>query len=214
MAFTINNWTCTSSSLNQGQETVTPFGSSEIISNAPNVFMYGSPNDNTGTIGSANYFLSQYASLSVGDWIMGFGTDSPFIYQVTASSSSGVTVLNFANPTANFLWTNYTATFTGFSGTPTTRLASYLQIGKICFIQLNVSGTSNATTFTASLPITPAALSIAPTFALGASTNNSASQSNVSGEIISGQVLFFINGGSWSATGTKGVSTQFFYQTV
>ena len=91
MAFTIANWTCNSPSLNQGQETVTPFGGSPTVENAPNLFMYGSPNDTAATIGGSNYFLSQYASLSVGDWIMGFGTDTSFVLQVTASSSTSVT---------------------------------------------------------------------------------------------------------------------------
>lgn len=92
MAFTIANWACVSESLNQGQETVIPFGGSSTVLNAPNVFMYGSPNDAVATIITANYFLGQYASLCVGDWIMGFGTDASFAVQVTAVSSTSVTV--------------------------------------------------------------------------------------------------------------------------
>lgn len=89
--FTISNWACISSSLNQGQETITPFGGSSTVENAPNFFMYGSPNDTAATIEGANYFLPQYASLSVGDMIMGFGTDTSFLLQVTAVSSTSVT---------------------------------------------------------------------------------------------------------------------------
>src|SRR5579863_240874 len=92
MSFTINNWTCISSSLNQGQLTVVPFGGSSTVENAPNIFMYGSPNDTVATIIASNYFLSEYASLSVGDWILGFGTDASFSVQVTAVSSTSVTV--------------------------------------------------------------------------------------------------------------------------
>lgn len=92
MSFTIANWACISASLNQGQETVTPFGGSSTVLNAPNVFFYGSPNDTVATIIAANYFLSQYASLSVGDWIMGNGTDATFAVQVTAVSDTSVTV--------------------------------------------------------------------------------------------------------------------------
>jgi hypothetical protein len=92
MAYTNANWTCVSSSLNQGQETVVPYGGSSTVLNAPNIFMYGSPNDAVATIVAANYFLSEYASLAVGDWIMGFGTDASFAVQVTASSSTSVTV--------------------------------------------------------------------------------------------------------------------------
>lgn len=92
MAFTLANWAEISVSLNQGQETITPFGGSPTVENAPNLFMYGSPNDTAATIGGANYFLSQWPLLCVGDWIMGFGTDTSFIYQVTAVSSTSVTV--------------------------------------------------------------------------------------------------------------------------
>lgn len=92
MAFTIANWACISGSLNQGQLTVVPFGGSSTVENAPNMFMYGSPNDDVATITADDYFLDQYKSLAVGDWIMGFGTDASFAVQVTAVSSTSVTV--------------------------------------------------------------------------------------------------------------------------
>jgi hypothetical protein len=92
MAYTNANWACISSSLNQGQETVVPYGGSSTVLNAPNVFFYGSPNDAVATIIAANYFLAEYKSLSVGDWIMGNGTDASFAVVVTAVSSSSVTV--------------------------------------------------------------------------------------------------------------------------
>lgn len=96
MAFTIANWTCLSSSLNQGQETVVPFGGSSTVLNAPNNFIYGSPNDTVATIAGSNYFLSKYADLNVGDWIMVNGTDASTILVVTASSSTSVTTAQFA----------------------------------------------------------------------------------------------------------------------
>lgn len=96
MAFTIANWACISSSLNQGQLTVVPFGGSSTVENAPNAFMYGSPNDSVATISAANYFLSEYASLCVGDWIYVNGTDGSTILVVLTSSSAGVTVQGFA----------------------------------------------------------------------------------------------------------------------
>ena len=96
MAFTIANWTCISASLNQGQETVTPFGGSPTVLNSQNVFTYGSPTDAVATIGAANYFATQYASLSVGDWILVNGTDASEILVVLTSSSAGVTTAGFA----------------------------------------------------------------------------------------------------------------------
>ena len=104
MAYTNSNWTCISASLNQGQLTVTPFGGSPTVENAPNIFMYGSPNDTVATISAANYFLAEYASLSVGDWIMGFGTDASFSLQVTAVSSTSVTSSSMRPPRG---WNGY-----------------------------------------------------------------------------------------------------------
>jgi len=95
MAFTLNNWACISESLNQGQETITPFGGSPTVENAPNVFVYGSPTDALATIAAANYFLAQYASLAVGDIILVNGTDGSNMYIVATSSSTGVTVNSF-----------------------------------------------------------------------------------------------------------------------
>lgn len=96
MAFTIANWTCLSSSLNQGQETVVPFGGSSTVLNAPNAFIYGSPNDTVAQISAADYFLTQYASLNVGDWIYVNGTDGSTILIIVTSSSAGVTTAGFA----------------------------------------------------------------------------------------------------------------------
>ncbi len=92
MAFTIANWAEVSASLNQGQETVVPFGGSSTVLNAPNMFIYGSPNDSVATVIASNYFLPMYASLCVGDWIFGNGSDAYFAVVVTAVSSTSVTV--------------------------------------------------------------------------------------------------------------------------
>lgn len=96
MAYTSANWTCISSALNQGQETVTPFGGSPTVLNAPNQFSYGSPNDTVAQISAANYFLSIYPVLNVGDWIFVNGTDGSTILIVATSSSAGVTTAGFA----------------------------------------------------------------------------------------------------------------------
>lgn len=92
MAFTIQNWARVSASFNEGQELVVPFGGVATVLNAPNYFVYGSPNDTVATIVASDYFLSQYANLSPGDWIVGNGTDSSFAVRVTAVSSISVLV--------------------------------------------------------------------------------------------------------------------------
>lgn len=95
MAFTIANWACISESMNQGQVTVVPFGGSSTVLNAPNVFVYGSPTDALATIAAADYFLSMYASLKVGDIIIVNATDASNMYIVTASAVDGVDVASF-----------------------------------------------------------------------------------------------------------------------
>jgi hypothetical protein len=95
MAFSIANWAEVSVSLNQGQETVTPFGGSPTLLNAPNVFVYGSSGDALATIAAADYFLSLYVSLCVGDIILVNGSDASNMYVVATSSSAGVTVNSF-----------------------------------------------------------------------------------------------------------------------
>lgn len=100
MAFTNENWACVSESLNQGQETVTPFLGSPTVLNAPNIFVYGTPNDTDSQVGASNYFLSKYASLSVGDIIIGNSTDASFSFVVTAVSSTTVTVASMGLTTS------------------------------------------------------------------------------------------------------------------
>jgi len=92
MAFTIANWACTSGSLNQGQETVTPMGGSPTVLNSQNMFSYSSPTDLVATITSSGYFNSMASSLSAGDWIQGKGTDSTFSVYVTSITAGVVSV--------------------------------------------------------------------------------------------------------------------------
>lgn len=100
MAFTIANWGCQQPSMNAGQETVTPFGGSPTVENTVNVFTYSSPNDTVATIIAADYFLSLYPQLSVNDIIWGNGTDASFAVQVTAVSSTSVTVASMGLTTS------------------------------------------------------------------------------------------------------------------
>lgn len=92
MAFTLANWACTSVSLNQGQETVTPFGGSPTVENAQNMYAYSSPNDAVATITGAGYFNAQAPILSVGDWIQGSGTDTTFSVYVVSITAGVVSV--------------------------------------------------------------------------------------------------------------------------
>ena len=51
-------------------------------------------------------------------------------------------------------WQTYASTVTGFSGTPTV-VTRYMRIGKTAFIYADISGTSNATTLTFTVPYLP-----------------------------------------------------------
>ena len=110
MAFTLANWSSVSTSLSQGQVNVTPFGGSATVENSPNLYTYGSPNDNVTAITASNYFLPQWASLCVGDLILGFGTDAGFLLQVTAVSSTSVTVVNLISGSGGGIGGSGTAT--------------------------------------------------------------------------------------------------------
>lgn len=54
-------------------------------------------------------------------------------------------------------WKTWTPVFTGFSVDPIVNSARYIEIGKLVIVHLNTgNGTSNATTFTMTLPIVAA----------------------------------------------------------
>jgi uncharacterized protein DUF5907 len=100
MAFTLANWGCQQPSMNAGQETIIPYGGSSTVENTCNVFTYVSPNDVVATIIAANYFLTMWPDLSVNDIIWGSGTDASFAVQVTAVSSTSVTVASMGITTS------------------------------------------------------------------------------------------------------------------
>lgn len=97
MSYTNANWTCLSPSLNQGQQTITPFGSSTTIINAPNIFMYGSPTDTASAISTAGYFNPVITELAIGDWILGNGVDDSFLLRVSNLDNETVTVISISS---------------------------------------------------------------------------------------------------------------------
>lgn len=52
-------------------------------------------------------------------------------------------------------YTTFAPAATGYSVTPTTTVARYLQQGKLVFMDISITGTSNATTLTFTLPVAP-----------------------------------------------------------
>ena len=59
-------------------------------------------------------------------------------------------------------WFNYTPTLSGFSGTPTVQLAQFAVVGRTVFLAIGFTGTSNATTTSATLPIAMANVAQTP----------------------------------------------------
>jgi hypothetical protein len=115
---------------------------------------------------------------------------------------------------ANDAWTAFSPATTGFSGTPTTTLAKYMQLGKLVFIALEVTGTSNATSTGFSLPVAPKNSDV---IGCGRAVDNSASTSTPLLTLTAASTTVQVskdNGGgnTWTASGTKVFQVHFFYE--
>ena len=102
-------------------------------------------------------------------------------------------------------WTSYTTTLTGFSGTPTQAM-TYVVIGKILILDISISGTSNATGFTFTLPF--AALDKRSYFIGKTDGGVSNTLGHAQTVATSTTVNCYSNTtiGTWTALGTKGLT--------
>lgn len=121
-----------------------------------------------------------------------------------------ITNVNLLDPTG---WVDYSATSTivGWSSF-TTKTIRYRIIGKQLFVQFNISGTSNSTSASFTLPNNATGLNIS-VFAYA--INNGTFVSSVTyGSIASGSntLSMFPNNSTWTASGTKTTSGQFFIE--
>lgn len=129
------------------------------------------------------------------------------------------------------IWKTYPSTqqnVTGFSAI-TTQVINYCVVGRICFIDIEIIGTSNATTFTIDLPIPVASAGFfgipgnssfinGYISAGGQAVDNSSAQANASVAYFtsgtSRKTITFLkdqNGTSWTNSGTKAWRGSFFY---
>lgn len=114
---------------------------------------------------------------------------------------------------ASTAWTVHSATIGGFSGTPTQAIY-YQQIGKTVHLNVDISGTSNATTFTFTLPVAAKRATIHFT---GRGVDNG---SYVTGPILvtmtAGSTTCTLNtssaGGAWTAANGKEYEGGFSYE--
>ncbi len=124
-----------------------------------------------------------------------------------------------ANPQGYPGWFNWTPTFTGFSADPTNTFHRFSVVGKQCFINIrhNTDGTSNATGFSLTLPITSANVG-ANMFWEGAlfTRDNSANAGVGHGYIGNNSATLtiekLITSTTFTASGGKAVHGQTFYE--
>ncbi len=126
--------------------------------------------------------------------------------------SAGAIALSKLTATA---FSTFTPASTGFSGTPT-EVAYYLQIGKIAFVFYSVSGTSNATTLTFTLPV---AAKRDQRFVGAAATDNGSAQTttpyySMTASSSTCTVYKTLADGAWTSSNSKAVSGLFFYETI
>lgn len=130
---------------------------------------------------------------------------------VRSKLNNVITEINLLDPTD---WIDYSATSTivGWS-VLTTKKIRYRVIGKQVFVQVQLIGTSNSTTTTFTLPFSSSSNIYTLSYAWGI---NNGTFVNSAFEIAgsSSTVSLTYNGGttSWTASGSKQIYGQFFYE--
>lgn len=115
--------------------------------------------------------------------------------------------------------TSYTATLVGWSGTPTQAM-KYVRIGKLMILIIYISGTSNSTTATATLPSGITAMALGYTQYAQMRVMNAGSTPGSWGMAAlssgSSTISFYLNqsGGGWTNSGTKTIEGTFVFLTA
>lgn len=105
-------------------------------------------------------------------------------------------------------WIAHVPVFTGFSADPTVAYSRYARIGNVVIYQFkrNANGTSNATTYTQTLPFA-AAQSIGPVLIGGGLDNGATLNPGVFGETTAASAVLTLStssaGGAWTNSGNK-----------
>jgi hypothetical protein len=111
-------------------------------------------------------------------------------------------------------WFNYTPTFAGFSANPGGVIAKYNIRGTTCYV-VHVEqspGTSNATSFTVTLPVNSAEVT---RFGLARTMDNGVAAALGQGALTVGSAVATLTkstGAVWTGTGTKSADFEMFYQ--
>lgn len=116
-------------------------------------------------------------------------------------------------------WFNYTPTYTGFSSAPTNGIIRFCLVGRAVTVIFEPNpGTSNATTFTATLPITATSLAnYIMDVGMKAEDNGNITTVFGLGEISGSSqtiITFYkdLTGTAWTASGLKNMRGQFIYE--
>ena len=127
--------------------------------------------------------------------------------------------LNVVGDIYTTAWTDYSGstTLAGFSST-ITLVVTYKKIGKFVFVHFIISGTSNATTFTFTVPNASANASI-PFHGVGTNViNNTVASATPASIVMSANTNIIqilrdgILGTTWTSSGLKQAAGQFFYE--
>ena len=132
--------------------------------------------------------------------------------------SDGSGNLSFTTTFSTSVWTDFSGSigYTGFSGTPTTNLARYKQVGKILFFAISMTGTSNATGFTITGMPVAAARTLTGVSPVYQAVNNGSSNFTVQFSTNLGSTTLTMilsnNASGWTNTGTKAITFEGYYE--
>ncbi len=137
---------------------------------------------------------------------------------VVANAAISATYFSYSGSPQGFPdWFNFTTTPGGFSGTPTVTAARWKASGLMFHVQFQVSGTSNATTFTLTTPVVAKATG-ASAFqygALGFLADNGVNGGPGVAEIQANTTtlaLYRSGYAAWTGSGTKSAYLHFLYE--
>lgn len=132
---------------------------------------------------------------------------------VMTLEKTGTNTWDLDNGSADEL-TDYVPTQTGISGSPTITAAKYILRGKLCTVHLVITGTSNTTAMTITLPFAAANTAV-QSFAVIAidNTTTQADPGKLNTRVNSNiaDVYKTLPSGTWTSSGAKGLTGVFTY---
>lgn len=138
---------------------------------------------------------------------------------VLANAAISATAYSYAADPQGFpTWFNYTTTPSGWAATPTVVFARFKTIANICYLDLRITGTSNATSASATAPVAAedTADNVGRVVGPMISTDNGVTVTTPARAFItdaSTTITFGkdFGGGAWTSSGTKTVTLTGFY---